>query len=130
MIWSLLPTFSQPETSFWVWHYLPCLSNVQFYSKDLSINVLLLRIRNNFSLRCKSSSLTGMSWAEETEGVCPGTQEALFTTKLFHQVSSSAWKTPSGLSHFISAKAPGETEETLELKGNLKTISTIFLVYR
>lgn len=130
VIWNLIPTFNQPETSFWVCHYLPCLSNAQIYSKDLNIKILLLRIKNNFSLCCMSSSLKGMSGAEETEGVCPGTQGALLTAKLFHQVSSSAQKTPSGLSWCLSAKAPDETEETLELKGNLKTINTIFLVYR
>ena len=45
--------------------------------------------------------------------------EALFTAKPFHWASFSALKAPSELIHFISAKAPGETDEMLELKGNL-----------
>lgn len=50
---------------------------------------------------------------------CPGLREALFTAKPFHWASFSALKAPSELIHFISAKAPGETDEMLELKGNL-----------
>lgn len=83
------------------------------------MKIILFRLRKNLFLCCKSSSLKGMTCTEETEGVCTGTQEALFITKLFHQALSSALKAPSGLSHFISAKASGETEETLERKGNL-----------
>ena len=105
--------------SLWVWHYLPCMGIVQSQSKELSMKVFLLRHRKYFSFCCKNSSLTRMSWAEETEGVYAGTQKVLFTTKLFHWASSSASEAPSELSHLISAKVPGETKETLELKRNL-----------
>lgn len=124
-------TFSQPETSSWVWHYLPCLSNVQFYSKDLNIKVLLLRIRSISPSVARAHHSKGChlkGWGD-WRGVPWNTGSSLHN-KTVPQVPSSTSKAPSGLSHFITAKTLGETEETLELKGNLKTMNPISLVDR